>query len=157
MSGRWHRALSRLPEIWIGFFGFLLHYVWEFLQVPFFEGMPEVSHWEGIRTCSQATLGDAWILLLAYWTAAVIERSRYWLEKPSTRAWLIFIGTGLVITVLLEWLATEVWDRWTYAPEMPVVPFIGTGLLPLAQWLLIPPLALWLARTLRRGLRAVRV
>ena len=40
---------------------------------------------------------------------------------------------------------------WEYSEAMPRVPLgnIEIGLSPLAQWLLIPPLALWLA--LRRS------
>ncbi|MBW3661220.1 MAG: hypothetical protein KY397_06260, partial [Gemmatimonadetes bacterium] len=49
-------------------------------------------------------------------------------------------------TVLLEWLSVDVWRRWDYARSMPTLPLTGTGLAPLLQWLLLPPLAIWLAR-----------
>ncbi|MBI4128719.1 MAG: hypothetical protein HY460_01595 [Parcubacteria group bacterium] len=43
----------------------------------------------------------------------------------------VFIA-GLVVAIVLErWaLAT---DRWAYAPEMPVIPFLNTGLTPTFQ------------------------
>ena len=36
--------------------------------------------------------------------------------------------------------------RWEYAEAMPRLPLLGTGLAPLLQWLLIPPLVIWLVR-----------
>lgn len=40
--------------------------------------------------------------------------------------------------------ATVIAERWTYAEHMPVLPVLGTGLLPLMQWLILPPLIVWL-------------
>ena len=57
-----------------------------------------------------------------------------------------FIAIGLVITILGEWVLTEVIDRWTYAASMPTLPGLGTGLLPLLQWMVLPPLFDWCVR-----------
>jgi len=50
-----------------------------------------------------------------------------------------------------EWMNTVALRSWEYSELMPRVPLGGfeLGLSPLAQWLLIPPLAFWLA--LRRS------
>ncbi|MCL7938983.1 hypothetical protein M8009_01515 [Halomonas sp. ATCH28] len=53
--------------------------------------------------------------------------------------------TGLMITVGLEWHATVIAQRWGYAPMMPTLPWLGTGPMPLLQWLVLPPLILWIA------------
>jgi len=37
-------------------------------------------------------------------------------------------------------------SRWAYSEAMPHLPVLGTGLLPLLQWLVIPPLVLWFIR-----------
>lgn len=145
--------LSGIPELWFGLFGFLLHYPWEFLQVPFFEGMPELQHWEAVKTCTQAAGGDAVITLVAFWAVAMAKRSRQWFWRPGGVGWVTYLGAGLLITLVLEHLSTEVLDRWQYAEEMPVLPVLGTGLLPVVQWLLLPPLVLWLARGQLRGAR----
>jgi hypothetical protein len=58
--------------------------------------------------------------------------------------WAILVfGAGY--TIFSEWLNTSVRGSWTYSELMPVVPLIGTGIAPLLQWLVIPPLALWCA------------
>jgi hypothetical protein len=44
----------------------------------------------------------------------------------------------LIITICLEALATGPLNRWTYSAAMPTIPYIGTGLLPVLQWLVLP-------------------
>jgi len=65
----------------------------------------------------------------------------------------VFILVGVVITVIIEALATGPLNRWTYAESMPTIPALGTGLVPLLMWFLVPPLAIWFAR---RQIRPVR-
>jgi hypothetical protein len=45
-------------------FALLLNYPWEFPQVPLFEEMGALNHWETVVTCSRATAGDSLIALL---------------------------------------------------------------------------------------------
>jgi len=146
------RRLGAAPEPWVLLFSLLLHYPWEFLQVPFYEGMRELPHWEGVVMCSLAAAGDAVIALVAFWAAAAASRSR-WLMRPRPAAWLTYLGAGLALTVALEWLATEATGRWRYAAEMPTAPGLGTGLVPLLQWLILPSLVVLLARGQLRGQR----
>ena len=91
-------------------------------------------------------MGDVFISLLAYWATCVTAGTRWWVKRPTRAQVVIFIGVGLAVTVLLEILATRVFGRWSYSETMPVVPGLGVGLLPLAQWLLLPPIVLWFVR-----------
>jgi hypothetical protein len=134
------------PEANVVIFSLLLNLAWEFWQTLFFAGLAEGSHWKGVLLCTQAAFGDAFILLLAYWVVCVAARTRQWVKRPTRRQILLFVGLGLAVTVLLEVLATRVFDRWSYSEAMPVVPGLGVGLLPIAQWLLLPPLVLWFVR-----------
>jgi hypothetical protein len=59
---------------------------------------------------------------------------------------VLALGSGLAYTIFSEWLNTEIRDSWAYTEWMPTLPLIGYGLAPFAQWLLVPPLALWWAR-----------
>ena len=127
-------------------FAFLLNLAWEFWQVPFFRDMAALSHWEGIKQCSLATLGDALIMVAAFRLAARQGRGRDWYLAPSRREMGVFLATGVAATVLFEALATRVLGQWQYGAAMPVVPFLGTGLVPIAQWLVLPPLVLWFVR-----------
>jgi hypothetical protein len=120
------------------------------LQAPWFVGLPEQPHWPAVVECSQATAGDALITLLAFWGAAMVG-SRQWPESGRPWPWMVYMALGLLATVVLERLNTDVWRRWAYAPEMPRLPWLGTGLLPVLQWLLLPPMVAWLARGMLRG------
>lgn len=103
--------------------------------------------------CSLAAVGDAFIALVAFWAGALVDRSRDWLMRPRLSSWAAYLGSGVAITVALEWWATEVAERWRYAPEMPILPGLGTGMAPVLQWLVLPPLVLALARGQLRGRR----
>ena len=143
------------PEAHVAFVGFLLNYPWEMLQAPFFAGIAEMRHWDAVRECSWATVGDAALLVGGFWAGAVVQRSRAWMARPRPSAVAAFLAFGVLATVALEWLATNLWDRWQYAPRMPVVPGLGTGLAPLLQWLLLPPLLIWIVRRQLHGAAAL--
>lgn len=152
--GRLKRGLAT-PEFNVALFAFLLNYPWEFLQVPFFAEMSTMSHWEAVRFCTRATLGDVPIALVAYWVVAALRRRRDWLRCPDVKAIAGFVAVGIVVTIGLEWHATELQQRWQYAEGMPTLPLLGTGLAPLLQWLVLPPLIVWLARRQLLGERCL--
>ena len=52
----------------------------------------------------------------------------------------IVLGAGY--TIFSEWLNVQIRRSWSYTAAMPVLPFLGTGLTPLFQWLVVPGLAL---------------
>lgn len=144
-SGPLRRVLEA-PEANVAVFAFLLNYPWEFLQVPLFRGMAEAPHWEAVKFCTGATLGDAVIAVVAFWGVTAACGNRRWILRPSAVQVAGFTATGLAITLVLEWLATGPLGRWAYAEAMPIVPLLGVGLSPVLQWILLPPLVAWLVR-----------
>ena len=141
------RAIVDLPETNFFVFAVLLNFPWEFMQVPLFEGMADAKHWDAIRICTRAALGDGVIVLIAYWSTAAVWRDRRWFTAPNRTQICAFVAVGLAITFVLEHLATRsdhpAWG-WRYSELMPVA--LGVGLTPILQWILLPPLILWLAR-----------
>lgn len=146
----WPARLLALPEGNLLVFGLLLHYPWEFLQVPLFAGLAEAPHWEAVKFCSGAALGDAALTVVAYWLAAMVAGRRWIVELPG-RAVAVYLAAGLIATVSLEWVNAEVLGRWEYAGAMPTLPVLGTGLAPLVQWLVLPVLVLGIVRRQLRG------
>lgn len=138
--------ITRQPELNVLLFAFLLNYPWEFLQVPFFQSMAEANHWDAILFCTRATGGDALISLFSFWVVTAVWRNRWWVCRPTVRQLAVFISVGLLVTFVLEWHATEIAQRWAYADHMPVLPILGTGVLPVMQWILLPLLVVWLVR-----------
>ena len=141
-SSRW---LS-LPEWNVGVFSFLLNFFWEIQQMPFYQTSAEFSHLDIVRNCTIATIGDVGIAIAAFWTVAAISKSRQWFHQPTRWQISSFILVGVVTTVAFEALATKRFNTWKYAALMPTLPFLGTGLLPLLQWVLIPPVVIWFVK-----------
>lgn len=143
------RNVLNQPETNILIFAFLLNFPWEFLQAPLFKEMTDATHWEAVKVCTRATIGDAAIMLIAYSSVAAGGLNRWWFKKPRWLEMTAFIALGVIITIAIEYLATrtEHWaGAWEYSTSMPTLPFLGTGLTPLLQWILLPPIAIWFVR-----------
>jgi hypothetical protein len=147
-------ALASLPETNVALFAFLLNYPWEFIQAPLFEGMAGAPHWEAVKACTRAAMGDAAIMLIAFWLVAAVTGGRRWIVAGCWRGVLAFVLTGVAITIGIESLAVRgQWvTQWTYAASMPVVPVLGVGLVPLLQWFILPLVVAALVRRQLRGL-----
>lgn len=143
----WPRS-CRYPELDVAIFALLLNFPWEMVQVPLYAGMAQAPHWQAVRSCARATVGDAGIMLLAFWTVAAIDGGRRWILQPSRRQLALLVGIGVVITMMIEWLALRgLWlAAWRYAPEMPLIPGLRIGMAPIIQWIVIPPLIVWFVR-----------
>ena len=116
----------------------LFNYPWELAQAPLYGGMNSFSTtwWH----CFIASLGDG-LLVLTIFTAgwAVLQR-RDWFVQPGMRGYFLMLVVGLVIGVSVEWAAVHVLGRWAYTAQMPLVPGLGVGSVPVLQMLVLPPL-----------------
>ncbi len=142
---RWVDILE-LPEFHVGLFSFLLNFVWEMQQMPFFAIPPEFTIFDVIKGCTQATLGDVGISVTAFWAVAVVAKSRQWIRRPTWRQVVGFILVGVLITIVFEAMATGPLGRWAYADEMVTLPILGTGLVPTLQWIILPPMVVWFVK-----------
>ena len=126
-----------------------LNLAWEIAQLPLYTLWTEASVDYMAFAVVHCTLGDVIIALAALAVALIVTRApelARWRWGPIAAATAI---GGAAYTVLSEWLHTVAVHSWAYSQFMPVVPVLGAeiGLAPLAQWLLLPPLALLLARS----------
>ena len=145
------RSLWAVPEVTVAFLSFALHFVWEFIQVPTYAGMAEMNHWEGVKVCTSATVGDVGFALTAFWITSAASRSRQWIAAPKVWEIALFVAVGIALTVGFEHYYTQVSGRWHYSDLMPLVPPFGTGLSPLIQWIVIPLLVVRLAARIVRA------
>ena len=77
------------------------------------------------------------------WTTGVLARSRSWIYAPTVSHVLIYLAVGVGLTIGFEYYYTEIAKRFSYSELMPLVPPFGTGLSPLAQWVVVPLLVIW--------------
>ena len=130
----------KMVEINLFVFAFLINFVWEMLQMPLYSYPSNASLVQIILACLQASAGDAVMTVIAFWIVAILQEGRRWIFHLSWTSLALFLLPGIVMTVVFEVLATGPLQRWTYAEAMPVLPGLGTGIAPLAQWLILPPI-----------------
>ena len=101
---------------------------------------PALTHCRSIALihCSG---GDTLITAVTLAAAAALARLFCW--RPfGWRMVCTAIALGATYTIFSEWMNVEIRRTWAYAATMPVIPWLGTGLAPLLQWLVVPGLAL---------------
>ena len=81
-------------------------------------------------------IGTAALLL-----AVIVFGRRGWPGAGHGRVLVAATFLGVAYTVFSEWVNTQVTMSWQYADAMLHVPPLGTGIAPLLQWILVPPLA----------------
>ncbi len=136
------------PELHISIFAFLLNFIWELLQMPLFAGFSDFQFYQVVLHCTKATFGDVAISLVAFAGACLVTRSRMWILSMNKSGVVTFLAIGLLITVVFELLATGPLNRWEYSELMPM---IGVGVAPVAQWVFLPLLQLWFVKRLIIG------
>lgn len=73
-----------------------------------------------------------------------------WFANPGKKEYVLMLGIGFILALGIELIAVHVLYRWGYAANMPLVPELRVGLVPLAQMLVLPPIAFGLtARALQ--------
>lgn len=122
-----------------------LSLAWEAAQLPLYDVWEREWQYRAF-VVAHCTAGDVLIGLCALMLALIATRA----GRPDTwrigRVTLVTIAFSLAYTIFSEWMNTIWRENWAYSIWMPVVPILGTGLSPLAQWILIPAAALRLSR-----------
>lgn len=97
-------------------------------------------------------IGTAALLL-----AVMVGGRRVWPDRGHGAVLGAATFLGVAYTLFSEWLNTQVTESWQYTESMLQVPWLGTGIAPLLQWIVVPPLAYGLACALgRRTLRGAK-
>lgn len=124
-----------------------LNLIWELAQLPLYTLWYYAPPGEIAFAVVHCTLGDVLIGAAAILIALLAVRAPA-LERWnwSMIGWLAVIF-GVGYTALSEWTNTTIRLSWQYSSLMPVLRIgsVTVGLSPLAQWLVVPPLALRLA------------
>lgn len=122
---------------------------WEVAQLPLYTLWHERMAGEIAWAVIHCTAGDAIIGMSSVGAALLLAGAPEWPRARFGPVLVLTLAIGVGVTVYLEWLNVEIRRAWTYAEAMPRLPPLGTGLAPVLQWMLLPPVALLVAR--RRG------
>ena len=125
-----------------------LSLAWEVAQLPLYTIWTDSSAGYIAFAVAHCTLGDLMIGSAALALGLIAGRERalehwHWRRIAVTTALM-----GTLYTAFSEWLNVAILRSWAYSEWMPVIEIAGLrlGVSPLLQWLIIPPLALYLAR-----------
>ena len=135
-----------VPEIQLVMFGLPLQILWEIAQFPLYTVWHEGDWGYILYGLAHCTLGDLLIMLTCYWLVALLNRSRYWYRTNILVNGFLYTLLGLGYTIYSEMLNVNIKGTWDYTDLMPVIPVIEIGGMPFMQWVLIPPITLWLMR-----------
>ena len=119
---------------------FALNLLWEVTQLPLY-AMGRYSEWPALGfAVLHCTLGDAAMAFVAYVIATLVTREPHWSLRRPLIGLAVVLVAGESYTIWAEWYNVYVLRSWAYGAGMPTIR--GIGVAPLAQWLVLPLLAL---------------
>lgn len=153
-ASAWYRdrdARSLIAFRYLPWFA-VLSLAWEAAHVSLYTLWEEAAPGYIVFSVLHCTIGDVLIGSATLLLALILGREgalAHW-RWARVAALAVFFGAGY--TVFSEWMNIRVLRSWTYAESMPTIELgqFELGVTPLAQWLLVPPLALYLARRTRK-------
>lgn len=133
------------PVLNLIFFSYLLNATWEWTQSPFFIDTTSSLNlvvWYRIH-CS---MGDTLILLLGYALISLYRKDLDWINNAKLNDYLVLVIIGVFYTLFSEYINVYVKHNWSYSRYMPLIPFLNVGVVPLLQWIILPPVILFITR-----------
>ncbi|OGA72130.1 MAG: hypothetical protein A3G81_32565 [Betaproteobacteria bacterium RIFCSPLOWO2_12_FULL_65_14] len=121
---------------------------WEIAQLPLYTLWTEATPAYIAFAVVHCTLGDVLIGAAALLLGLILARAGSFDTWPWRRIAVSAALLGAAYTVFSEWTNTAILGSWAYAASMPRLDLGGIeiGLSPLLQWLVLPPLAVYLTR-----------
>lgn len=153
---RWHADRGVWKFIGAGYLPWLaaLSLAWEIAQLPLYTLWHEAEPTYIAFAVAHCTVGDLLIGAAALLLALAVAREPGMADLRLGRIALLAALLGAGYTIFSEWMNVTILGSWAYTDSMPTLNLAGfeAGLAPLAQWLVVPPFALYLAA--RRARRA---
>ena len=119
---------------------------WEIAQLPLYTIWADGSTGELVFALVHCTAGD---LMIAFATLGIALMLVGDIRRPDmrfSRVAGLTLALGIAYTVYSEWLNVTVRESWAYSELMPVIPILGVGVSPVAQWIFLPLFGLFWAR-----------
>lgn len=145
---------SSLPAAWLRFLRAYFVYVvvanlvWETAQLPLYTLWQTASVRDQAFAALHCTAGDVGIAAAALITGLLIAADHGWPQERATAVAVATVIAGVAYAIYSERLNVYTRQSWAYSAWMPVLPWIGVGLSPVAQWLILPTIGLVWARRL---------
>jgi hypothetical protein len=146
---RWYTDPAARAFLAFGFLPWLalLSLAWELAQLPLYTLWRDAEPAYIAFAVAHCTLGDILIGAVAVLVALALFGEGALAGWRRPRLALVTALLAMGYTAFSEWMNVGLLRSWAYSPAMPTISLPGfkLGLSPLAQWAVIPPLALYLA------------
>ena len=94
------------------------------------------------------------MVLLIYVAGWILFRRPDWFLRSGVFGYVVMLSMGFLLALIVEWLGLHILRRWQYTENMPLLPGLRLGIVPIAQMLFLPPLVFQiLGRLAGRGNR----
>ena len=125
-----------------------LNLAWEIVQLPLYTIWREGTALYIAYAVAHCTVGDVLIGSAALALALMATRAHSMAHWNWRGIAAITATASAAYTLVSEWLNTSLRQSWQYSELMPKLelPGLDIGAAPLAQWLIVPLAALYLAR-----------
>jgi hypothetical protein len=124
--------------------------LWETAQLPFYTLWRTGTPGAIAQAVLHCTLGDLLIGTIALIAALAAVGSPAWPHRNGIRVAIATVIVAVGYTIYSEYINTFVRNLWAYSEWMPTLPWLGTGLTPLSQWVVVPAIAFVLVRRAAR-------
>jgi hypothetical protein len=129
-----------------GLFMTVSNLAWESTHLPLYTlwAKSEISYL--VFVVVHCTAGDLMIAFATLGIALLLVGDFRCPAIRFNRVLGLTLSLGIAYTLYSEWLNVSISQSWAYSDLMPVVPIIGTGVSPVAQWIFLPLFGLLFAR-----------
>ena len=124
--------------------------LWETAHLPLYTLWRSDPVRSLVRAVLHCTAGDIVVALVSLVIALATVCNARWPDERSVAVAIAVVTAGVAYAIGSEYLNTVLRRSWTYTEWMPTLPWVGTGLAPLAQWVVVPAFALFSARCHRQ-------
>ncbi len=131
--------LSRGEKFKFFWVTFLVNFAWEISQGTAGIFAPHGDFITALSRCAVASLGDVLIVLSIVMFMVIMTGTKMWFLHMHIRSVLLLVVISLLAGVLVEWWGIST-NRWAYTSLMPLVPYLGVGIIPVLQMPILVPL-----------------
>jgi hypothetical protein len=126
--------------------GIAVNLPWEMAQAYLYAPMGD---WvTATIRCFGAAVVDGAIVLGIAAAGAAAFRQGDWFRQLDIARTAFSAATGGGVAVAIEYFSLKA-GRWDYEPLMPIIPYLGVGLVPVIQLMILPLLVFRMARGFR--------
>ena len=120
---KWILKIIGAPDTNLFLFAFLLNFIYEVWQSPYFEfyNMPLLA--DKIEYITHCTIGDGVINIFSFWIVSALRGSRYWLINSTWKLTLLFTALGWIYTFISEIYRVQI--AKLYGVSVLVIPTPG--------------------------------